>query len=121
MSFTGLLVASGIGGCGDPGQANQEPTSVAEEATTQIGINEIFGAPSERRLELGVASCNADPAVKAVETEEEVQLTVTIIGDHSGLECQDGVEVILEDPLGDRQVRDTMTGEILDVEPPEQG
>jgi hypothetical protein len=114
-SFTGLLVASLLGACGAQGPTSPDPTPTPDETTTQIRINELFGASSERRLEVGVASCDDDPEVKAVETADEVQLTATIFGERSGLECQDSVQVILKKPLGDRQVRDTMTGKLLEL------
>jgi hypothetical protein len=121
LGFTGMIVASLLGACADARHTNHDPTPAPEQTITQVSIYELSGNPGERRLEMAVNSCNADPTVEAVETEDEVRLTATIIGEHSGLECLDSAEVTLQEPLGDRQVRDTLTGEVLEVGALEQG
>jgi hypothetical protein len=116
IGLTGIWVAGLISACGT---ANGTPTP--EAVTTPISINELFGDPDDRRLALGVNSCQDDPKVDAVETDDEVRLTVTIVGERSGLECQDSVDVVLNEPLGNRQVRDMATQEIVVIEAPEEG
>jgi hypothetical protein len=115
LGFTGMISAGLLAACGHTDHVpTPTPTPTPEETVTQIRINELYGLPWERRLEMGVDSCNDNPTVEAVETEDEVQLTVTIIGEPSGLDCQDGVEITLEKPLGDRRVWDTLTGKVLE-------
>ena len=76
---------------------------------------------SPERLELVVASCNENPEVSLLrETEDDVQ--VRVIADYdffaqSGDDCQDIVEVQLQDPLGDRVVIDEHTGRLVSVTP----
>ena len=74
---------------------------------------------SPERLELVVASCNENPEVSLLrETEDDVQ--VRVIADYdffaqSGDDCQDIVEVQLQDPLGDRVVIDERSGQQVSV------
>lgn len=121
LGFTGMIAASLLAACGNDRHTDHVPTPTPEETVTQIPINELYGLPWERQLEMGVGSCNNNPSVEAVETQDEVQLTVTIIEEPSGLDCQDGVEITLEKPLGDRRVRDTLTGEVLELRALGQG
>ena len=73
------------------------------------------------KLTLIVASCNENPKVSLLrETEDDVQ--VRVIADYdffaqSGDDCQDIVEVQLQDPLGDRVVIDEHTGRLVSVTP----
>ncbi len=69
------------------------------------------------RLELIVLTCGArhDPEVAA--TADEVRITVWYSNESVGDSCADGVTITLEDPLGDRIVIDSATGDVVAVKP----
>jgi hypothetical protein len=85
-------------------------------------VNEIYGDPTSTQLEMGVSTCNRDPWVEIEETSDEVRLTVHAeeTSDTGSGDCQDGVKVTLEAPLGTRTVVDTATDEALEVLPLEK-
>ncbi|MBT8207590.1 MAG: hypothetical protein HKN07_00680 [Acidimicrobiia bacterium] len=65
---------------------------------------------------VSVNSCNAEPEF----TVEESDDTVTITANHQGRlprgeDCADGMAVVLDTPLGDRQLVDGATGDVLEV------
>ncbi len=70
-----------------------------------------------QRLELIVASCHGAPRVSLRETDVDVQVKVKSFSTpfRGGLDCQDGVEVSLREPLGDRAVVDEHTGKVVSV------
>ena len=69
------------------------------------------------RLTLGVASCNGAPRVSFRKTDVDVQVKVIAFSTpfHGGEDCMDGVDVYLQEPLGDRVVIDRHTGQIVNV------
>lgn len=85
-------------------------------------VVEAYGDPGSTHLELGVDTCNRHPKVTAVESADEVRLTVTADKASRGGadDCQDGAHVTLKQPLDDRRVVDDATGEVIDVQPSEQ-
>ena len=74
---------------------------------------------SPDKLTLIVASCNKNPAVSLLrETDVDVQVRVvadTELFPQSGDDCQDIVEVQLQEPLGDRALIDKHTGQRVSV------
>ena len=73
---------------------------------------------SPDRLTLIVASCNKDPEVSLLrETDVDVQVRVTAFftPSLSVQECQDAVDLQLQEPLGDRVLVDDHTGQIVAV------
>ncbi len=102
----GLLALTLTAGCADSGhETNRGPTELAEARLSAPAI-----------LEVGVMSCNGDPEITEL-TEEahrvgvEVTSTVTDPGDS----CMDLVEVVLQDPLGERDLVDVTSGRTLEV------
>ncbi len=73
---------------------------------------------SPERLGLSVGSCQGSPEVSLLrETEVDVQIKVTawvtpLLG---GMDCADGMQFQLQEPLGDRVVVDKHTGEEVSV------
>lgn len=70
------------------------------------------------RLALVVASCSGDPEVSLLrETDQHVQVEVVASSTpfRSGDDCQDVVEVPLQEPLGDRVVVDMHSGKSVTV------
>ena len=70
-------------------------------------------------LRLSVASCHKNPELSMLrETDVDVQIKV-VADSHPflqpGLDCQDLVEVSLQEPLGDRVVVDKHTGQVVSV------
>ena len=70
-----------------------------------------------QRLELIVASCHGAPRVSLRETDVDVKVKVKSFSTPflGGLDCQDGVEVYLREPLGDRVVVDEHAGKVVSV------
>ena len=85
---------------------------------TAVDVMEAESRPSDR-LRVGVASCNADPEVVLFrETDDDVQIKVVSSKwpfRGGGDDCQDGVIVQLQQPLGDRVVVDKHTGQPVNV------
>ena len=85
---------------------------------TAVDIMEAESRPSDR-LRVGVASCNADPEVVLFrETDDDVQIKVVSSKwpfRGGADDCQDGVIVQLQQPLGDRVVVDKHTGQPVNV------
>ena len=74
---------------------------------------------SPSRLLLIVRSCNQNPEVSQLrETEVDVQVKV-LVDIHpfllGGEDCLDAVEVQLQEPLGDRDVIDKRSGQVVRV------
>ena len=69
------------------------------------------------RLSLGVASCNGAPRASFRKTDVDVQVKVIAFSTplHGGDDCRDGVDVYLQEPLGDRVVIDMHTGQVVSV------
>ena len=80
-----------------------------------VSVSEAkLGAPDT--LILTVASCHGAPRVSSLqETDVDVQVKVIAFSTplHGGLDCQEFVNAYLEEPLGDRFVVDSHTGEIV--------
>ncbi len=84
------------------------------------GRNEIsvlsarLNAPD--RLVLNVNSCNRNPEVSLLR-ETDVDVQIKVVADapppYGGPECDDIVEIQLEEPLGNRDVIDKHTGEVV--------
>ncbi len=73
---------------------------------------------SPDRLALAVGSCNGDPEVTLLrETAVDVQVKVVASSTplRGGKDCQDIVEVQLQEPLGDRILVDKHTGRSVPV------
>ena len=69
------------------------------------------------RLTLGVASCNGAPRASFRKTDVDVQVKVIAFSTpfRGGDDCMDAVDVYLQEPLGDRVVIDTHTGQVVSV------
>ncbi len=81
-------------------------------------IMEAHGTRESRRLDLVLWTCNAaDLSARVEETSSRVTVTVTARGDTSD-DCADGYVVMLEAPLGDRELVDGGTGAVVAVQPP---
>jgi hypothetical protein len=61
-----------------------------------------------------VGSCNADLTAEVEESPSQVTVTVTARDDTSD-DCLDGLIVHLDQPLGDRQLLDGVTGDVVSV------
>ena len=105
VAVIGLLVFVGCGGDAGPGEVREVSVMEAE-------------LRSPDRLTLIVASCNKDPEVSLLrETDVDVQVRVTAFftPSLSVQECQDAVDLQLQEPLGDRVLVDDHTGQIVAV------
>ena len=66
---------------------------------------------ADDKLNLWIDTCDGDPETTLEESEAEVVITVISTKRDVGDACQDPVEVVLSQPLGDRRVVDGTTGE----------
>lgn len=66
-------------------------------------------------IELSVGSCGARHRIEVEESETRVEVSVLAGKDSAGDDCSDGVEVMLDAPLGDRVLIDASTGEEVEV------
>ena len=87
------------------------------------------GPPGEREAELvwaelqdpltlllSVGACNAENNQATVdETAEAVTVTVVTDDPSGGADCADGVRVVLDEPLGVRELIDGSTGQAVEV------
>lgn len=79
-------------------------------------VKAMFHSP--QRLELIVASCNRNPVVSMLrETDDEVQVKVKVDSDVRSGEgaCLDGVEVHLQQPMGEKPLIDGHTGKSVSI------
>jgi hypothetical protein len=73
---------------------------------------------SPDNLTLVVDSCNGDPSVSSLRmTDQDVQVEVRASSTpfSGGQDCQDVIDVELEEPLGDRAVVDLHSGQTVEV------
>lgn len=84
---------------------------------SDVRIDEVILLAPDR-LELIVSSCHGAPRVSLLlEMDDEVHIKVVAFSApfRGGPECQDAVEVYLQEPLGDREVIDRHTGLLVNV------
>ncbi|WP_299521160.1 hypothetical protein [uncultured Serinicoccus sp.] len=83
-------------------------------------VVEVWGSSDDRELEVAVDTCNRDPDVTALESEEEVRLKVSVARSFAlnSNSCGDAAKVVLDEPLGDRRVIDDSNGAELEVQEP---
>jgi hypothetical protein len=58
-----------------------------------------------------IGTCHGDPVATVEEDDETVIITVTSTPRSPGDACQDSLQIALDQPLGDRDVIDGVTGE----------
>jgi hypothetical protein len=90
-------------------QTERRPVSLAGAAVHLV---------EQRELVVYVPSCNGEPAVDAFEetdTQVNIQIVTTVVTSGDSDDCLDSVIVTLNEPLGDRDVIDLMSGETLTV------
>lgn len=71
------------------------------------------------QLMLTVGTCGGDPELSKLEetaTQVDVEVVSTVPRFRGSNDCLDVVEVTLPQPLGQRQVVDLATGQVVDVE-----
>lgn len=64
-------------------------------------------------LELTIDTCNADLTIEVEYTASFVYVTVDAENDHTGDACADGLTIVLEEPMGDRQLVDGRSGDFI--------
>lgn len=96
-------------GCGATTETERGPVSLAGGQVSHVGPQELV---------FDVPSCHGDPEVdELAETDDEVRIRIvtTMVTTGEGDACADILEVALEEPLGNRDVIDTESGERLSV------
>jgi hypothetical protein len=84
---------------------------------THPRVTRAYGTTTSTELTLNIDSCHQHPKVDADESASEIRLTVTADADNSD-DCGDIARVTLDDPVGERSIIDTATGEPLDLVTP---
>lgn len=101
VSGSAALLALVLSGCGED---------------AEVQISEVYGGADSAVLEVGVTSCNGEPTVRAEETAAQVRLEVDA-DTGSGNDCADAAMVTLSEPLGEREVVDAATDEVIELLP----
>ena len=96
------VLAATLAGCGAIGAALQDGEPILSAAPVE-------GAPPAVRVEF--SGCEDEPDVRIVETDETV--TITLSGPNGGCEPLYELEVELDAPLGDRNVVDGSSGDVV--------
>ncbi len=79
------------------------------EISPQAGLG-----PDGITLEFGVDTCNADLEASVVESAATVEVTI-VARDDTTNDCRDTLTVVLDYPLGDRELVDGATGRVPEV------
>jgi hypothetical protein len=128
MTWTPAMVATlvalvlALSGCGTPRDDPAGPPAASEQQETRRGPVSLEASqpslvlPSE--LAVDVPSCNGDPELtRLIEDPDAIRLEVVttqvVRGDDAA--CLDGLAIVLEQPLGDREVIDLVSGASLRV------
>jgi hypothetical protein len=122
LTLVGMLVALVLSGCGAPVDGPAGTPGAVEQPETRRGPVSLEGSepalvrPDE--LALDVPSCHGAPEVtQLIEDPDAVRLEVVttqvVRGDRD--DCLDGLAVVLEEPLGERDVVDLVSGATLAV------
>lgn len=79
-------------------------------------VSDFEIANDGRTIVVGVPSCNGEPTVTFIESEESItfQIETQVPTGSNGDECADEVALNLESPLGNRMVIDDFGGRILE-------
>ncbi len=115
-AIIGALVAGALAACNPvtgPGPAQGERRGPIE-------LGGVYGASVDDtglRLSVEVPSCNGDPVIAEFRQEPDavrIQIVTTEqLGE--GDACADSITLTLDAPLGDRQVIDLTSGDVLEV------
>lgn len=71
---------------------------------------------SDGSLVVTLDTCNAELTKASVqESAEEVRVAMTVTGDDSNEDCADNFEVVLKQPLGERELIDAKSGSRITV------
>ncbi len=108
-----VLLLGGLTACGPQSGATTEPRT--ERGSVSLEGQEVSLAESAE-LSVSVPSCNGDPDLADLDEQEgsvriEVVTTQVVEGDSDA--CLDLLKVTLDEPLGDRDVVDTVSGDTL--------
>ena len=115
LAFAALILGLGGAACGPPSGSDATPETRRGPVSLEGSEVELV---SVVELSVTVPSCNGDPEVATLEeggeaVELEVVTTQVARGPSDG--CLDVVHVALDEPLGDRELVDMVSGEALPV------
>ena len=107
-----VVVVAACSGAGDDVVQAEGPEGDREAELLSASLRN-----DERTLVVNLDACNADNnRVTVNESAEAVTITVITDDPPGGHDCSDGVTVVLERPLGARQLVDGSTGQPVEVE-----
>jgi hypothetical protein len=118
VGVVGVTVALVLTGCGTPvdGRGAGGQPETRRGPVSLEGSEPLLVHPDE--LALDVPSCHGDPELtQLIEDPDAVRLEVATTQVVRGArdDCLDGLAVVLEEPLGDREVVDLVSGATLPV------
>lgn len=101
-AFSIAFVVVALGGCGDG---------------SRRGAVEVVEYKNDGRAITVIAmSCDGTPEIEVEESDLEVRVSVVSTTTREGNSCQDQVKAVLADPLGERTIVDTFSGEKVPVQ-----
>jgi hypothetical protein len=105
LAAVGLMALALAAGCSDEPEQTRGPVEVHEVRLI---------APDT--IELGVMSCHGDPELTQLSQDDErVRVEITSTVTDPGDACMDLFEVVLDAPLGERDLVDLTSGQTLQV------
>lgn len=115
LMFAALILGLGGAACGPVSGSDTTPETRRGPVSLEGSEVELVSATE---LSVTVPSCNGDPEVATLDqldgtVELEVVTTEVVLGPSD--DCLDVVPVVLDEPLGDRELVDTVSGEALPV------
>lgn len=115
LALTALMIGLGAAACGPASGSDGAPEARRGPVSLEGSEAELVSAAE---LSVTVPSCNGDPEVAALDerdgtVELEVMTTQVVRGPEDA--CLDAVHVVLDAPLDDRELVDTVSGQTLPV------
>lgn len=115
LTFAVLMIGLGAAACGATSGADGAPETRRGPVSLEESEAELVSAGE---LSVTVPSCNGDPEVASLDqgdatVELEVRTTQVVRGPADA--CLDVVQVVLDAPLDDREVVDTVSGQTLPI------
>jgi hypothetical protein len=87
-----------------------------ETGRRPVDVTEVLRLVEPSTVQLAVSSCNGDPEITSLTqggTRVEVEVTSTVT--NPGDACLDTIDVVLDEPLGDRELVDLTSGRTVPV------
>lgn len=109
----GLVV--GMSGCDTPTEITPGPSGPPGAADWRARpISAAFGSPAGTEFKFESSSCGVEQRLAIDEGQDRVRVTLEVSGQDSG-DCNQTTMLTLEEPLGNRELVDTTTSEVIEI------